>query len=798
LKLEDLKSLIFGKDDYIGIAIREYMKFKGTKYWGEGYKWETFSGMNAEVGQKRINAENIVDHIKYYQKHNPPSGSFVHWSSISDLLAFAEDEPVTVAELFNNLYEEDLDVDNRIRNFYDKGKAYNPSLKLGTPLFGYLLAGYDAEKYPLYKDEIFRDFLKTFTISESMGDIASKYTAYYSICKQLIDYFQSEGYMENPTMLDAQDFIYCISQYESLYTKIGVIYLSNHSKRLEHYSNSTLDFLDYIVTLDSEYLSKISNKYRDNQKINMIRYRICEKILGDGSITTDELKNIQSQVSNMYDTDILKAWNDFRVLFPFYYEQYKEKINIEIRKLYDSIKRIEELKGERFKADKYICDFLGPHNFGSTFCWFAIYPEEKKDHKEAAQLFFYIDSNKVNYGLEFGSNIKPERSDNAYDRLETVSPEDFVFDRMKQKYIEVFNLYKSINETDNATAEDSGEKEDEDDIQGLASVEIPTVSFDREIELNSLYFQNKDIILNQIATALETGKHIILIGPPGTGKSKLAKEICNSYEVEYKMSTATSDWSTYNTIGGYKPSNDGTLYFDEGIFLSSIRDKQSKEPINRWLIIDELNRADIDKAFGELFSALAGDQVVLSFKVKNQGIIIKPQSKEEEQIEPSDHVYIIPRDWRIIGTMNTYDKASLYEMSYAFMRRFAFIPVPVPQHIDENLVKKYLKLWGIEDRSINDIDLVQGLVRVWRIVNKYRAVGPALIEDVARYVCQQGDYLSAIILYILPQFEGISGDLIGKFVEELSRSGIKGLQDNKELMLRYIEDFFDIRVDKVD
>jgi 5-methylcytosine-specific restriction protein B len=99
LKLEDLKSLIFGKDDYIGIAIREYMKFKGTKYWGEGYKWETFSGMNAEVGQKRINAENIVDHIKYYQKHNPPSGSFVHWSSISDLLAFAEDEPVTVAEL---------------------------------------------------------------------------------------------------------------------------------------------------------------------------------------------------------------------------------------------------------------------------------------------------------------------------------------------------------------------------------------------------------------------------------------------------------------------------------------------------------------------------------------------------------------------------------------------------------------------------------------------------------------------------------------------------------------------------
>ena len=329
--------------------------------------------------------------------------------------------------------------------------------------------------------------------------------------------------------------------------------------------------------------------------------------------------------------------------------------------------------------------------------------------------------------------------------------------------------------------------ENEDEL-----VKVPKIDFDREVEIgDTLHFpaSDRERLREQIEINLKKGKHIILTGPPGTGKSKLAKIIAENYvEDNYTMVTATSDWSTFDTIGGYRPGQEGRLSFDSGVFLSCFKADGGK-PENRWLVLDEINRADIDKAFGPLFSALTGDEITLSFKTdEDKNIKIEPQ-EAREKVHPSQDIYVVPGDWRLIATMNTYDKTSLYEMSYAFMRRFAFIPVTIPENenIDENLVRNYLDCWDIENYEYK-----LQVAELWKIINKVRKIGPAIVEDLYSYLVEDENFTSPIINFVLPQFEGARKKHILDFIDDLENlAGEKGVISEDNLDTDRIRNFAD-------
>lgn len=118
------------------------------------------------------------------------------------------------------------------------------------------------------------------------------------------------------------------------------------------------------------------------------------------------------------------------------------------------------------------------------------------------------------------------------------------------------------------------------------------------------------------AAALRVG-HVILQGPPGTGKSSLARALCEAFHVSAFPVTAHEDWTVFDLIGRLElrlhadrkeeivPVNG---YFTEAVIRCAnavVRHfDEPTEPRAEWLLIDELNRAHMDRAFGELFSVL--------------------------------------------------------------------------------------------------------------------------------------------------------------------------------------------------
>lgn len=170
----------------------------------------------------------------------------------------------------------------------------------------------------------------------------------------------------------------------------------------------------------------------------------------------------------------------------------------------------------------------------------------------------------------------------------------------------------------------------------------------------------KNITANGLKALLLATKQVILYGVPGTSKSYLTNQIKEDFtQCTLIQFHANSTYEQF--IGGVSIDDQGNFVSKPGIFLSFCEEaREDKNPENKYLfIIDEINRANVSKVFGETILTLdRGYTADLA-----GGITYK---------EKKIHKFSIPENVYIIATMNSADR-SIAQIDYAIRRRFAFV-----------------------------------------------------------------------------------------------------------------------------
>lgn len=196
----------------------------------------------------------------------------------------------------------------------------------------------------------------------------------------------------------------------------------------------------------------------------------------------------------------------------------------------------------------------------------------------------------------------------------------------------------------------------EEIIDDTLENEYPEYSMDKFME--EVYIGEDDYAT--LVDLVKNKKNLIVEGAPGVGKTFMAKRLAYSMmgvkdTSRVMMVQFHQSYSYEDFVMGYRPSKEG-FELKEGSFYKFCKKAEDDSENDYFFIIDEINRGNLSKIFGELFMLIEND---------------KRGDKNKIQLLYSDELFFIPKNVYIIGLMNTADR-SLAMIDYALRRRFAF------------------------------------------------------------------------------------------------------------------------------